>query len=75
MGYLKEFVVDLRNQEAGQGTQPRGNLLPPPLGVIEVIYATSRGTLVTKRRRVLVVVLVESCSDEQPSEKKLKFTW
>ena len=71
MGYLKEFVVDLRNQEAGQGTQPRGNLLPPPLGVIEVIYATSRGTLVTKRRRVLV----ESCSDEQPSEKKLKFTW
>ena len=29
----------------------------------------------TQRKGVLVVVLVESCQDEQPSEKKLKFTW
>ena len=64
-----------RNQEIGYGTQPWGNPLPPPVGVIEVIHAASRGTLVTQRKGVLVVVLVESCQDEQPSEKKLKFTW
>ena len=67
-------MVDLRNQEAGQGIQPWGNPLPPLLGVIEVIHVVSRSTLVTKRRGVLVVVPVESCLDEQPSEKKLKFT-
>ena len=47
VGYLKEFVVDPRNQETGQGTRPRGNPLPPPLGMIEVIHATLRGTLIT----------------------------
>ena len=31
-GYLKEFVVDPRNQESGQGAWPRGNPLPPPTG-------------------------------------------
>ncbi|XP_030930834.1 uncharacterized protein LOC115956665 [Quercus lobata] len=34
-GYLKEFVANTGNRDAGQGTQQRGNLLPPPLGVIE----------------------------------------
>nr|XP_023897533.1 uncharacterized protein LOC112009429 [Quercus suber] len=84
VGYLKEFVVDPRNQETGQVnykigtgcyiTRPWGNPLPPPLGVIKVIHATSRGTLVTWRKGELAVVLVESCQDEQPSKKKLKFT-
>ena len=48
-GYLKEFIVNLRNQEAGQGTQLPGNPLPPPLGVIEVIHVVSRGTRVSNR--------------------------
>ena len=73
--YLKEFVVDPRNQEARQGTRPRENPLPPSLGVIEVIHAASRGTTVSKRRGVLAVVPVEGCPDERPSEKKLKYTW
>ena len=73
-GYLKEFVVDLRNQEASQGTQPQGNPVPPPLGVIKVIHAASRGTQVSKRRGVLIVVPAENCTDKQPSKKKLKFT-
>ena len=73
-GYLKEFVVDPRNQEAGQGTRPRGNPLPPPLGVIEIIHSASRGTRVSNRRGVLVVVPVENCTGKQPSKKKLKFT-
>ena len=74
-GHLKEFVIDPRNQEAGQGTRPRGNPLPPPLGVIKVIHAASRGTRVSNRRGVLVVVPVENCTGKQPFEKKLKFTW
>ena len=73
-GYLKEFVVDPRNREAGQGTRPWGNPLPPPLGVIKVIHVASRGTRVSKRRRVLTVVPAENCTDKQPFKKKLKFT-
>ena len=61
VGYLKEFIVDLRNQETWQGTRTRGNPFPPPLGVIEVIHAASRGTLVTWRKGVLAMVPVESC--------------
>ena len=41
-GYLKEFVVDFRNQGAEQGALQKGNRLPPPLGVIEVIHVASR---------------------------------
>ena len=49
-GYLKEFVVDPRIQEAEQGARPQGNHLPPLLGVIEVIHVTLRGTQVSKRK-------------------------
>ena len=41
--YLKEFVMDLGNRGTRQGAQQRGNLLPPPLGVIEVIHTAPRG--------------------------------
>jgi len=68
-GHLKEFVVDPRSQETEQGAQPRGNPLPPLLGVIEVIHATLRSTLVTRRKRIRAMVPVKSCQDEQPSEK------
>ena len=61
VGNLKEFMVDPRNQDAEQGTRPRGNSLPPPLGVIEVIHTASRGTLTLKRKGVLIVVPAEGC--------------
>ena len=32
-------------------------------------------SLVTQKKGVLAVVPIESCRDEQPSEKKLKFSW
>ncbi|XP_075670161.1 uncharacterized protein LOC142639921 [Castanea sativa] len=73
--YLNEFMVDPRNEDARQGAQPQGNPLPPPLGVIEVIHVASRGTVVSGRRGVLTVVLVEGFPRKQPSEKKLKLTW
>ena len=74
LGHLKEFVVKPRNQEAAQGTQPRGNPLLPPLGGIEVIHVASTGTLATQRKGVLIVVLMENGQDEQPFEKRLKYT-
>ena len=42
-GYLKELVVDPENQVTEQGAMCRGNPLPPPLRVIEVIYAAPKG--------------------------------
>ena len=71
--YLKEFVVDLGNKGTEQGAQQRGNCLPPPLGVIEVIYVALRGTAVIRRRGVLTIVPAEDCSGKQPSEKRMKF--
>jgi len=59
-GYLKEFVVDSRNRDAGHGAQQKGNLLPPPLGVIKVIHAAPRGATIT-RRGVLTVAPKENC--------------
>ena len=69
-GYLKEFVVDFRNRGTSQGTQQRGNLLPSPLGVIEVIHAALRG-LITTSRRVLTIVSTGNCAREQSREKKM----
>ena len=74
-GHLKEFVVELGNQETGQGAQPRGNPLPPPLGVIEVIHVASTGTLVAWRKWILIIVPVEDGQDTQPFEKRLKYTY
>ena len=71
---MKEFVVDLRNQETRQGTRPWENPLPPTLGVIKVIHAVLRGKRVSKRRGVLAVVPAENYMGKQPFEKKLKFT-
>ena len=72
VGYLKEFVVDSGDRGAGQGIQLRGNPLPPPLGVIEVIHAASGSLTIARRRGVLTVVPVEGCSGIQPFEKKMK---
>ena len=55
--YLKEFVVDSRSQGADQGALRKGNPLPLPLGVIEVIHAAPRVSTMTKRG-MLTVALV-----------------
>ena len=73
-GYLKEFVVDSRNNGARQGAQQRGNPLPPPLGVIKVIHAAPKSTAVAGRKGMLTVALVGNRSSEQPTEKKMKIS-
>ncbi|XP_030930892.1 uncharacterized protein LOC115956730 [Quercus lobata] len=65
-GYLKEFVVDSTDQEAGQGVQQKRNPISPPLGVIEVIHTAPRGTVATKR------VLIVACMERDLAEKKKK---
>ena len=69
--YLKEFVVDYGNRGTGQGAPQRGNPLPSPLGVIEVIHAASKGTDAAGRR-VLVVAFAGDCLENQPPMKKMK---
>ena len=70
-GYLKEFVVDSRNQGAEQGAFRKGNPLPPPLGVIEVIHAAPKGSKITKRG-VLTVAPARDCLGKQKPEKKMR---
>ncbi|XP_030958737.1 uncharacterized protein LOC115980644 [Quercus lobata] len=71
VGYLKEFIVDFGNRDAGHGAQQKRNPLPPPLGVIEVIHAASRGATVN-RRGVLTVAPKETCTKKQSPEKRMK---
>ena len=69
--YLKEFVVDSGHPVAEQGAACKGNPLPPPLGVIEVIHAVPKGSTMT-RRGVLTVAPVGGCTIKQPPEKKMR---
>ena len=62
-GHLKEFVLDSGGRVAGQDTRQRGNPLPPPVGVIEVIHASPEGLIVGRRKGVLTVVPIEGHSD------------
>ena len=66
-------ISESGNQGAEQSAQQKGNSLPLPLGVIEVIHAAPRGTFMTRRRGILTVVPIEDCSGKQPSEKRMKF--
>ena len=72
--YLKEFVVDSGSRGTSQGTQQRGNPLPPPLGVIKVIHATPRGPIITSKG-VLIVEPTGNCAGEQSPMKKMKIEW
>ena len=65
-------MVNSGDRGAGLGTQQKGNPLPPPLGVIEVIHATLGSLTVARRKGVLTVVPMEGRSGIQPSEKRMK---
>ena len=71
-GHLKEFVLDSGDRGLGQDTQQRGNPLPPPIGVIEVIHAALERLIVGRRKGVLTVLPVESCLGIQLPEKKIR---
>ena len=70
-GYSKEFIVDFGNRDAGHGAQQKGNPLPPPLGVIEVIHTAPRSAATT-RRGVLTVTSKKTCVEGQSPKKRLR---
>ena len=59
------------NAGEGSGSQ-KYRALPPPLGIIEVIHAASRGISWSSRRVVLSVVSSPKADNEGRLEKKLK---
>ncbi|XP_075658624.1 uncharacterized protein LOC142628399 [Castanea sativa] len=69
-GHLKEFLVEMRNQETGQAGRLQRNPLPPLLGVIEVIHTASRATMTPTTEGVLTVVSTEGSTSEQPPGKR-----
>ncbi|XP_023873725.1 uncharacterized protein LOC111986326 [Quercus suber] len=73
-GYIKEFVLGEEDRGTGQGAAKRGNPLPPPLEVIEVIHAPPRSLTSATRNGVLNVVTKERSSDAPPAGKKMKLT-
>ena len=64
-------MVESGNRGAGLGAQQKGNPLPPPLGVIEVIHVMPRGTNAVGRR-VLTLASTRDCLENQPPVKKMK---
>nr|XP_023916282.1 uncharacterized protein LOC112027867 [Quercus suber] len=73
-GYLKEFVKDTEDRGAGQGALQRGNPLPPPLGIIEVIHAPPEKPASARRKGVLTVTPTEVGQDRPSSRKKIKLS-
>ena len=72
-GYLKDFVLDLGDRVVGQDIRQRGNTLPPPVGIIEVIHVMQEKLIVGRRKGVLTVVLVEGNPGLQSPGKKMMF--
>ena len=70
-GHLKEFVMEPGNRGPGLGAQQKGNPIPPPLGVIEVIHAVLGGTN-TAGMRVSTVASTRDFSEDQPPTKRTK---
>ena len=70
-GHLKEFVVESGKRGVGLGAQQKGNPLLLPLGVIEVIRATPRGTNAAGWR-LLAVASTGDCSENQQPVKKME---
>ena len=71
-GHLKEFIVRQEGGNVGQGLGSRGNTLPLPLGIIEVIHAASIGMNISCRRCILSVATPTRSEVLDRSEERLK---
>nr|POE44576.1 hypothetical protein CFP56_76142 [Quercus suber] len=52
-------MTDAGDRRTVHGAPNRGNPLPPPLGIIDVIHAAPRGVSTAKAKGVLTVTSVE----------------
>ena len=66
-------MLDSGDRIARQDTRQRGNPLPPPVGVIEVIHVAPGKPISGRRKGVLTIVPVEDNPDLQLPGKKMKF--
>nr|XP_023886036.1 uncharacterized protein LOC111998166 [Quercus suber] len=73
-GHLKDFVTDAGDRGTGHGAPHRGNPLPPPLGIIDVIHVATRGISTVKGKEVLTVISVEGSTGVPPPAKKIRPT-
>ncbi|XP_023872624.1 uncharacterized protein LOC111985208 [Quercus suber] len=73
-GHLKEFVSDAGDRGIGQGAPQRGNLLPPPLGIIKVIHVVPKGLTIIGVKEMLIVASTGGSSVMPPPVKKIKPT-
>ena len=69
--HLKEFVVEPRNRGPRLGAQQKGNPIPPPLGIIEVIHAVLGSTNIVGTR-VSTLAFIEDFSEDHPPTKRTK---
>ena len=69
--HLKEFVVEPGNRGPRSGAQQKGNPIPPPLGIIEVIHAVL-GSTNTVGTKVSTLAFIEDFSEDQPPIKRMK---
>ena len=68
---FKGVCGGLKGPRCGAGHSAKGNSLPPPLGVIEVIHVAPGSLTIARRKGMLTAVPVEGCSGIQPSEKRI----
>lgn len=71
-GHLKEFVIRQEGGNVGHGSGNRGSTLPLPLGIIEVISATSIGVNVSRWRGILSVATSSRAEVIDEPEKRLR---
>ena len=71
-GHLKEFIVRQEGGNVGQGLGSRGNTLPLPLGIIEVIHTASIGMNISCRRCILSVATPTRSEVLDRPEERLK---
>ena len=72
-GHLKDFMLDLGDRVVRKDTRQRGNPLPSPIRVIEVIHVALEKLILGRRKGVLTMVPVEGNLDLQSPGKKMKF--
>ena len=74
-GHSKEFLVSQGGISVGQGSgSQNNNILPPPLGIIEVIHKTSIGVSVSHQKGILSVVTPLEAEVTDRPKKKLRRT-
>lgn len=69
---MKEFIVRQGGGNIGQGFKSRGNTLPLPLGIIEVIHTASISVNISRRKGILSVATPPRSKAPDRPKKRLR---